>query len=517
MQPTELAISYHAILPETITAAAGVLMMILDALSARTDSRLSGGVALGALAASGAAVVSLWGRGGATYFSGMIINDEFRLSFAMIFLVVTFLTVLISLNWVKEEALPQGEYYALLMFATTGMLLMSAANDLVMIFLGLEITSISTYVLCGYRRRDARSNEAAVKYFILGSFSTAFLLYGIALIYGASYSTGATPAATTNLQLLRDRIASGDLFSWPLLFTGAALMIVGFGFKVSTAPFHVWSPDVYEGAPTPVTAFLSTGSKAAAFSAFSRVFILTFTAASIGLAANHREFPWPQGGSTLAGLQSDWVNALYVMAILTMVVGNLAALSQQNIKRMLAYSSIAHAGYILIGVVAADWRAVVFYLLSYAIINIGAFAIIEIVAQRGDRRTMIGDYAGIGFQSLGLASALSLFMLSLAGLPLTGGFMAKLLVFKSAWGAGFQWLVVIAVINSAISWYYYLRVIVVMFFSEPAAEYESPKVSGSVWTALALMVLATIYLGILPGRVLSTLEGADNRATVATR
>src|SRR5262249_3629483 len=327
MQPTELAISYHAILPETITAAAGVLMMILDALSARSDRRLSGGVALAALAASGAAVVSLWGRGGATYFSGMIINDEFRLSFAMIFLVVTFLTVLISLNWVKEEALPQGEYYALLMFATTGMLLMSAANDLVMIFLGLEITSISTYVLCGYRRRDTRSNEAAVKYFILGSFSTAFLLYGIALIYGASYSTGATPAATTNLQLLRDRIASGHLFSWPLLFTGAAMMIVGFGFKVSTAPFHVWSPDVYEGAPTPVTAFLSTGSKAAAFSAFSRVFILTFTAASIGLAANHREFPWPQRGSTLAGLQSDWVNALYLMAIMTMVVGNLAALS----------------------------------------------------------------------------------------------------------------------------------------------------------------------------------------------
>jgi NADH-quinone oxidoreductase subunit N len=517
MQPSDLAISYHAILPETITAAAGLLIMVLDALSVKTERRLSAGLALGALAASGIAVVSLWERGGASYFSGMIVNDQFRLSFAMIFLVATFLTVLISMRWIREEALPPGEYYALLMFATSGMMLMSAANDLVMIFLGLEITSISTYVLCGYRRRDMRSNEAAVKYFVLGSFSTAFLLYGMALVYGASYHAGEIPAATTNLQLLRDRIASGTLFSWPLLFAGAAMMIVGFGFKVSTAPFHVWSPDVYEGAPTPVTAFLSTGSKAAAFSAFSRVFILTFAAGSIGLAANHREFPWPQAGLTLAGLQSAWVNALYVMAILTMVVGNLAALGQQNIKRMLAYSSIAHAGYILIGLLAADWRAVAFYLLSYVAINIGAFAVIEIIARKGDKRTMIADYAGIGFKSLGLASALSLFLLSLAGIPLTGGFMAKLLVFKSAWGAGFHWLIVIAVINSAISWYYYLRVIVAMFFSEPAAAYEPPRVARSLGAALVLMALATFYLGILPGRVLSKLEGADNHAAITAK
>src|SRR5713226_4994562 len=442
-----IGINYHAILPETITAVVAVLIMMIDAVARKIERRVAGIVSLAGLAGSGAAVVSLWGQSGETSFRGMIITDDFRLFFALIFLIVTFLTVLISLRWIEDEALPTGEYFALLMFATTGMLFMAAANDLVMIFLGLEITSISTYVLCGYRRRDLRSNESAMKYFILGSFSTAFLLYGIAFVYGATFNPAGHPVATTNLQLIKERIAAGQLFSDPMLLAGAAMMIVGFGFKVATAPFHVWSPDVYEGAPTPVTAFLSTGSKAAAFAAFSRVFILTFAATSFALTTG-----------ALHTLQSAVTGALVVMAILTMTIGNLAAIVQSNIKRMLAYSSIAHAGYALIGVVAYDWRAVAFYLLSYVLINIGAFGIIELIARRGDKRVEITDYAGIGFQSLGLSSALSLFLLSLAGIPLTGGFMAKLLVFKSAWSAGFHALVVIAVINSAISWYYYLRV-----------------------------------------------------------
>ncbi|MGH9761273.1 MAG: NADH-quinone oxidoreductase subunit N, partial [Blastocatellia bacterium] len=347
-------------------------------------------------------------------------------------------------------------------------------------------------------------------YFILGSFSTAFLLYGIALIYGASYNPGLTPVATTNLQLLRDRIlASHGLFSPSMLLAGAGMMIVGFGFKVSTAPFHVWSPDVYEGAPTPVTAFLSTGSKAAAFSAFSRVFILTLTAGSIGLAAS-------SGGhaSVLHDLQTSWTNTAWVMAVLTMTIGNVVAIIQSNIKRMLAYSSIAHAGYALVGMISGDWRSVAFYLLSYVVINIGAFAVIEVIARRGDMRTEISDYSGIGFQSLGLASALSLFLLSLAGIPLTAGFMAKLLVFKSAWGAGFHWLIIIAVINSAISWYYYLRVIVVMFFSAPATGFKKPVVARSLAAALVLMVIATLYLGIIPGRVLDTLEQAGGEVVI---
>jgi NADH-quinone oxidoreductase subunit N len=502
-----LGINYHAILPETITASVAVLIMMIDAVARNIERRVAGIVSLLGLTGAAFAVASLWGGNGETSFKGMIITDNFRLCFSMIFLIVTFLTVLISLRWVDEESLPVGEYFALLMFATTGMLFMSSANDLVMIFLGLEITSISTCVLCGYRRKDLRSNESAMKYFILGSVSTAFLLYGIAFVYGATYNPAASPVATTNLSLIRDRIASpGQLFSAPMLLAGAAMMIVGFGFKVATAPFHIWSPDVYEGAPTPVTAFLSTGSKAAAFASFSRVFILTFAATSFASSTG------PQHS-----LQSAITDVLAIMAVLTMTVGNLVAIVQSNIKRMLAYSSIAHAGYALIGVVSGDWRAVVFYMLSYVLINLGAFGIIELIARQGDKRLEISDYSGIGFKSLGLASALSLFLLSLAGIPLTGGFVAKLLVFKSAWAAGFHGLVVIAVINSAISWYYYLRVIVAMFFAEPASTFKAPRLARSMAAAIALALLGTFYLGILPGRVLDTLERARDQMTQARK
>lgn len=498
MQPNSLGINLHAILPETITATVAVLIMMVDAISRKIERRIAGAISLVGLIGAAIATVTLWHHDGETSYGGMIITDHFRLVFAFIFLIATTLTVLISLRWVKDEELPVGEYFALLLFATTGMLLMSAANDLVMIFLGLEITSISTYVLCGYRRRDTRSNESAMKYFILGSFSTAFLLYGIAFIYGATYQAGASPVATTNLQLIKERIATGPLFSQEMLLAGAAMMLVGFGFKVATAPFHIWSPDVYEGAPTPITAFLSTGSKAAAFAAFARVFILTFAAV-----------PLVTTSGALGSLSSAVTNALVVMAVLTMTIGNLVAIVQSNIKRMLAYSSIAHAGYALVGLVAGSWQAVAFYLLCYVVINLGAFAVIEVMARRGDKRTEISDYAGIGFQSLGLATALSLFLLSLAGIPLTAGFMGKLLVFKSAWSAGFHWLVVIGVINSAISWYFYLRVIVAMFFAEPATDFKKPVVSRSLVAALVLAILGTLYLGILPGRVLEALDHAS--------
>jgi len=514
MQPNDIGINLQAVLPETITAVVAFIIMMVDAISRNIERRIAGAISLLGLVAATVATAMLWKHDGETSYGGMIITDHFRLIFAFVFLIVTFLTVLISLRWVKEEELPVGEYFALLLFATTGMLFMSAANDLVMIFLGLEITSISTYVLCGYRRRDLRSNESAVKYFILGSFSTAFLLYGIAFIYGATYQAGATPVATTNLQIIKERIATGHLFSPEMLLAGAAMMIVGFGFKVATAPFHVWSPDVYEGAPTPVTAFLSTGSKAAAFAAFTRVFVLTFAAT-----------PFIAGATgVLADLQHAWVNALAVMAILTMTIGNLVAIVQSNIKRMLAYSSIAHAGYALVGLVAMDWASVAFYMLSYVIINLGAFGIIEVIARRGDRRTEIADYQGIGFQSLGLATALSLFLLSLAGIPLTAGFMSKLLVFKAAWAAGSQtnnsllhWVVIIGVINSAISWYYYLRVVVAMFFAEPATGFAKPRISRSLMAALVLAILGTLYLGVLPGRVLDTLDKARSQISTAKR
>ncbi|HST23551.1 MAG TPA: proton-conducting transporter membrane subunit, partial [Blastocatellia bacterium] len=244
MQPNDIGINLQAVLPETITSAVAVIIMMIDAISRNIERRVAGVLSLLGLAGAAVAVVSLWNHNGETSYGGMIITDHFRLIFAFIFLIVTFLTVLISMRWVKDEGLPVGEYFALLMFATTGMLFMSAANDLVMIFLGLEITSIATYVVCGYRRRDMRSNESAMKYFILGSFSTAFLLYGIAFVYGATFQPGETPVATTNLQIIKERIAAGHLFSQEMLLAGAAMMIVGFGFKVATAPFHVWSPDV---------------------------------------------------------------------------------------------------------------------------------------------------------------------------------------------------------------------------------------------------------------------------------
>lgn len=507
MEPSQIGISYHAILPELITAVVAILLMMVDAFMRPAERRISGVISLAGLVGAGIALFSLRGQNTTSYM-GMIVTDDFRLMFSAIFLIVTSLTVLISIRWIDDEKLPTGEYFALLMFATTGMLLMASANDLVMVFLGLEITSISTYVLCGFRRRDLRSNESAMKYFILGSFSTAFLLYGIAMVYGATYDPSATPVATTNLQLIRDRISGGQLFSTEMLFAGAAMMIVGFGFKVATAPFHVWSPDVYEGAPTPVTAFLSTGSKAAAFASFARIFILTFAIGSVGSGI---------AGSGLAELQEASTKVLAVMAILTMTIGNLVAIVQSNIKRMLAYSSIAHAGYALVGMVAGDWSAVAFYLLSYVVINLGAFGVIEVLARRGDKRTEISDYAGIGFKSLGLASCLSLFLLSLAGIPLTAGFMGKLLVFKSAWSAGLYSLVIIGVINSAISWYYYLRIIVVMFFSEPDEEFKTPFVARSLIAALVLSIIGTLYLGILPGRVLGALEKARNQITTAMK
>ncbi|HKG22340.1 MAG TPA: proton-conducting transporter membrane subunit, partial [Blastocatellia bacterium] len=303
----QIGINYHAVLPEMITAVVAVIVMLIDAFSTKLERRVVGAVSLLGVAGAAAAVVSLWGRNGETSFGGMLITDDFRLVFSIISLLVTFLIVLISLRWVDEEGLPKGEYFAMLLFATTGMLFMASANDLVMTFLGLEITSISTYVLCGYRRTDPRSNESAVKYFILGSFSTAFLLYGIALVYGATYDPQASPVATTNLVLIKERIAAGNLFSEPMLFAGAAMMLVGFGFKVAAAPFHIWSPDVYQGAPTPITAFLSTGSKASAFAAFARVFILTFATASVGAGLS---------GGVASSLQAVSTNVLIVMAIL---------------------------------------------------------------------------------------------------------------------------------------------------------------------------------------------------------
>jgi NADH-quinone oxidoreductase subunit N len=423
--------------------------------------------------------------------------DELRLSFTLIFVVVSILTILIAAAWLDIEKLPAGEFHALLLFATCGMMLMSSAGDLVIVFLGLEILSIATYVLAGFRRTDVRSNESSLKYFILGSFASAFLLYGIALIYGATATE--TLPGTTNIAAIAGRL-DHSLYP-PLLLAGAGMLVVGFGFKIATAPFHVWTPDVYEGAPTPVTAFMAAGPKAAGFASFMRIFVFGF--------------PIATAVATTGGYaHKSWVGALAIMAALTMSVGNIVAIVQNNVKRMLAYSSIAHAGYALVGFVAAGaatdaeqrsaaLTAVAFYLLTYAVMNMGAFAIVTVIARGNDRHTEVEDYNGIGFLSPVLAFSLSLFLLSLFGMPLTAGFMGKVMVFTTAVRQGYAWLVVIAVLNTAVSAYYYLRLIIVMFFRERNAPWESPRLPASVVLALVFTIAGVFYLGLFPGRVIS--------------
>src|SRR6185312_4737197 len=405
------------ILPEVIVCLAGVVIMMVDAFVKPTQRWITGGLSLLGLTAAAFSSLSLWTSGvsGSQAFNGMIVLDELRLGFTLVFLSVSALTILISMVWIEGERLPAGEFHSLLMFATAGMMLMAAGGDLVIIFLGLEILSIATYVLAGFRRTDVRSNESSLKYFILGSFSSAFLLYGIALIYGATTTSAGLPG-TTNIALIAQRIPDAQFK--PLLFAGAAMLLVGFGFKIATAPFHIWTPDVYEGAPTPVTAFMAAGPKAAGFAAFLRVFVFAFP---FVLAINN------QAGSLL---HTAWLSTLVVLAVATMFVGNVVAIVQNNVKRMLAYSSIAHAGYALVGFIAAgaasdtDQRnagisSVTFYLLTYAVMNLGAFVIVTLIARGGDRRTEVEDYNGIGFQAPVLAFSLSLFLLSLLGMPLT--------------------------------------------------------------------------------------------------
>src|SRR5918998_5616877 len=466
-------VNFSLIMPELIVTVAGVVVMLLDAFQKRgRESRwLTGGVSLAALAAAAVSCLLLWDDGTGEAFNGMIVLDRMRLSFTLVFVVVSALTVLLSMIWVEWERLPAGEFHTLLLFATVGMMLMASGGDLVVIFLGLELLSIATYVMAGFRKTDLRSNESSVKYFILGSFSSAFLLYGIALVYGATarLSTpdplGPHIAGTTNIAQIAARIDEGLMYP-PLLFAGAAMLLIGFGFKIATAPFHVWTPDVYEGAPTPVTAFMAAGPKAAGFAAFMRVFLFAFPLVAAASQA---------GPGTGVQLHTAWLDALWLLAILTMSVGNIVALVQTNVKRMLAYSSIAHAGYALVGFVAAGAApdparrdaavaAVVFYLLVYAVMNLGAFAVVTLIARSGDRRTDVEDYRGIGFRSPALSLSLSLFLLSLIGVPLTAGFMGKVVVFSEALSQGYRWLVIIGVLNSAISVYYYLRLIVVMFF-----------------------------------------------------
>ena len=494
MELVDPNVNVWAVLPETIIAVTGIIVMLYDCIFPR-QKNVTGTLSLTGIAVSAVFLGIMWSDTNsvpATSWNGMIAHDNLRLSFSFVFLIVSALTILVSTIWVEREDVPAGEYHALLLFATFGMMFMASGNDMVIIFLGLETLSIATYVMAGLRKTDLKSNESSMKYFILGSLASAFLLYGMALVYGATGSTNITEIAM--------RIGSP---SFPaLLIVGGAMLIVGFGFKIAAVPFHVWTPDVYEGAPAPVTGFMAAGPKAAAFASFLRVFIFGF--------------PIAAGVTAAASLHESWINALAVIAMITMTVGNVAAIMQNNVKRMLAYSSIAHAGYALVGFVGAGMAttpeardeavaAVAFYMLTYAITNLGAFGIITFLGQKNDRRTDFEDFNGIGFKSPLIAFSLSLFMLSLLGLPLTAGFIGKVLVFRPALEANntlMTLLVVVAVVNTAISAYYYLRLIVVMFFRERTTDWVDPKLPAAFAAVLLLTVGGVLYFGIFGDRVI---------------
>lgn len=475
-----------AIAPELMLTITGVMVMLYDSFNPK-QRYVSGAISLIGIAFSAVLLGLMYNSPSpASAWNGMIVTDGLRLSFSFIFLLATAFTILISSVWIDREDVPVGEYHTLLLFATIGMMFMASGNDLVVIFLGLETLSIATYVMAGLRKSDPRSNESSMKYFILGSFATGFLLYGMALIYGAT--------GTMNIPEIALAVSNPNFPA--LLLIGAAMLIIGFGFKIAMAPFHVWTPDVYEGAPTPVTAFMATGPKAAGFASFMRIFVIGF--------------PLIAGAQASGILHESWITVLALIGILTMTVGNIAAIVQNSVKRMLAYSSIAHAGYALVGFVGAGMAsgfnkrneaiaAVAFYLFAYAITNLGAFAIITLLAQKNDRRNDFEDYNGIGFKAPLLAFSLSLFMLSLLGLPLTAGFMGKVLVFRPALEAGttlLTVLVIAAVINTAISAYYYLRLIVVMFFRERTTDFLEPKIPAALAVVLLLTVAGVFYFGI---------------------
>jgi NADH-quinone oxidoreductase subunit N len=466
------------VMPELIWCGFGVLLMLFQPFVRNrhffTTLALVGSL-LGTLSA-------LWPAAlGGTAFGGIIQADAFSFFFHLLIGLVVSLVVLAAGPYLERERLAFPEFFALTLFATAGMGVLASAQELVTAFIGLELSSISSYVLAGYRRESLKSSESSLKYFLLGSFATAFFLYGIALVYGAT--------GTTNLSRMADAGVSSNL-----LKLGFSLILIGLGFKVAVAPFQIWTPDVYEGAPTPVTALFSSGPKAAAFALLLRIF------AGVPAATQF------------------WFWAFWVLAVLTMFAGNLGALVQTNVKRMLAYSSIAHAGYILVafasvtflaqeGAAAAApaYAAILFYLLSYALVKLGAFTIVSQFGGEGEKHLSLDDYAGLGQRQPLAAAALGLFLLSLLGLPVTAGFFGKFYIFKAAVNSHLIWLAILMAVNSVIGAYYYLRLIVVMYMREPSAETASSapmRFPLTVNLVLTIAAASTVYFGLFPNQVL---------------
>ncbi len=470
---------YIRFLPEIIMSVMGTFFMVLEGiLGEKREGKglIFGHLTLATLLAALLACVYANNLPG-NAFTGMLIIDGYGTFFRVLVIGVGMLAVLSSYQYLKREHAEAGEYHALILFSIVGQCVMVTANELIMVFIGLEVSSIATYVLAGYLRDDKRNNEAALKYFLLGSFATAFLLYGIAWIYGASGST--------RLDAIQAFLSNRDVaHNMALIGTAAALMFVGFAFKVSAAPFQIWAPDVYQGAPAPVTAFMSAGPKAAAFAVFVRVFMTAF-----------------------GPIVDRWEPFVWSSALLTMVIGNFAALMQSNIKRLLAYSSIAHAGYVMVAIAAHNQigvSAVMFYLAAYALMNIGAFAVVAHFSRQGEKYVNVEDLAGLGWKQPMTAALFSIFLLSFIGVPLTGGFFGKFYIFKAALDANLIWLTVLGLLNSAVAAYYYLRILVVMYMQEPGESMATLQpVSTGIFIALLASALGTLILGIYPAAVLS--------------
>ena len=474
--------SFDAVVPMVCVTLAALAVMGAEAFRSRGETLPVGG--LGIVGLLGAAISSavLWNRNSTSF--GVIVADNFALFVTLTLVIVGILTIMFSSPVIKRDALPKGDYYALILFSLVGMIMMASANDLLVIFIALEILSIAVYVLTGIRRDDPRATEAAFKYFLLGAFSSAFFLYGIAFTYGVSGST--------RLDRVGAFLAAQSMSDNPLILVALGLLLVGFAFKISAVPFHMWTPDAYEGAPAIVTGFMSTGVKAAAFAAFARVFLSAFE---------------PFSG--------EWAPTIWWIAAATMVLGTVVGVAQSNLKRMLAYSSIAHGGYLLVGLVAANQvgkAAILFYLLAYAVTNLAAFGVIALLGTKDSANDELRDYAGLWHSRPALAGLMTVCLLSLGGLPPTAGFIAKWYIFSAAVSAGYYGLAVIGVLTSVISVFFYLRVVVMMYMSDRPSAALSPQISTIGMAALVASIVVIFALGVLPTPVLNF--AAESIATI---
>jgi NADH-quinone oxidoreductase subunit N len=471
-----------AIVPMVCVTLAALASMAAEAFRKPGEKMPIGGLGIVGLVGAAVSTLMLWNRNSEGF--GVIVADNFGLFITMTLVIVGILTILFSSQVVHGDEYPKGEYYTLLLFGIVGMIMMATANDLLVVFVALEILSLAVYVLTGIRRDSLRGTEAAFKYFLLGAFSSAFFLYGIAFTYGITGSTRLTAVGSY--------LAAQSLSGNPMVLIAVGLLLVGFAFKISAVPFHMWTPDAYEGAPAIVTGFMSTGVKAAAFAAFARVFLSAFEP-----------------------FRADWAPIVAGLAALTMILGTVVGVAQTNVKRMLAYSSIAHGGYLLVGLVAANQvgkAAILFYLLGYSVTNLAAFGVIALLGSRDRDSEELRDFAGLWHSHPSLAALMTVSLLSLGGLPPTVGFIGKWYIFTAAVGAGYYWLAIIGVLTSVVSVFFYLRVVVMMYMSDRTGTPVPARVTAVGMLALTLSIAAIFYLGILPAPVMN--YAAESIATI---